>query len=174
MEIEKLLELLDIESGADFKYFESFAELMEHDEEISSDLIATALKDVDFDVFSDLTETWFIDIMDHLPEDASDLMDILEAEKRYLLALSGYAYRGEKDAPSKLWTEIERFREWFSLEENSKVVDHQLGESYFTTISEAIAEYRYSKLDNRNVDVDFSDANDFIVEEYIVPLGELL
>ncbi len=174
MDIQKLKELLDIESGEDLKYFESFSELMEMDEEVSADLIATALKGVDFDLFSDLAETWFDDIIEHLPEDSDELIQILDAEKRYFLSLCGSALQGEKDGEAKLWTEIERFREWFSLGEKALIHDHQLGESYKASISEALGEYRYSKLINKNIDIGFSEAEEFIVEEYIVPIEELM
>ena len=70
--------------------------------------------------------------------------------------------------------ELERFREWFTLSQNCEVTDHGRGRRYPATIADAIAEYRFAKLDHRNVDVDLSGAEDFIVEEYIRTLGELL
>ena len=174
MELERLKEILDIDGGEDFQYFESFAALMEHDEEIEADLIAQALKGVNFSDFSEMAEGWFDEIIGHLPDEAGDIENILEEEKKYILAMAGYADKGEENAPSKLWIEIERFRKWFTLTENCTIHDHKIGESYPSTLSEAIAEHRYSKISNHNIGFDFSDAGDYEVEEYIVMLGDLI
>ena len=49
---EEILELMDIDQGADFKYFESLADLFETDEDYSSDELFEVLREVDTDLLS--------------------------------------------------------------------------------------------------------------------------
>ncbi|MBQ1390202.1 MAG: hypothetical protein IIY82_00470 [Firmicutes bacterium] len=181
---EELRDLLEIEEGGNLEYFENYAELMETGEEIAAETMARVLAGVDLYDFAELTENWFDEMMNNLPDEAMAVYDILEAEKRYLMSLAQTAAGApdgripdpeeSAEARGKLWNELERFREWFTLSQNCEVTDHGRGRRYPATIADAIAEYRFAKLDHRNVDVDLSGAEDFIVEEYIRTLGELL
>lgn len=173
MEAEKLMQILDIESGSDFTYFENFAGLVESDEDIGEDAIAAVLSDVDMKVFAELAESYFYDIMEHMPDDAIDVYNILEAEKRSLIAIAVACGKGEEGALSRLANEIERFRRWYSIETNCVCIYEQEGRDAEMSLRDAIAEKRLSGLQGRDLAFDLSGAGDFQVDEYIVELGEL-
>ena len=68
MDRDELFELLDIESGADFQYFENFADLVECEEDIESDIIYDMLEDVDMKTFNEICESFFYDTLENVRE----------------------------------------------------------------------------------------------------------
>ena len=54
---EELFELVDIETGEDFTYFENFANLMEADEYLTEEDIGMLLRELDCITFSELAES---------------------------------------------------------------------------------------------------------------------
>ena len=114
---EELMALIDIESGEEFTYFENLASILEADERIDAESLFQVLSEVDMHVFAELIESYFYDIMEHMPENV-DVYNILEAEKRNLIAMSASAEREEEASLNKLADELERFQEHFSLKKN--------------------------------------------------------
>ncbi|MBO4235767.1 MAG: hypothetical protein J5928_04945 [Firmicutes bacterium] len=169
---EELMEIIDIESGDEFTYFENLAAILESDENITSDALYQVLLDVDMHVFSELVESYFYDIMEHMPEDV-DVYNLLETEKRNLIALSESSGREEDGALNKLADEIERFQEHFSLKANCEIVNNELATSETVPLRDAIYDYRISRLGKENRDYDVSAAADYEISEYIVNLGDL-
>ena len=172
MNKEELMNLIDIESGEEFTYFENLASMLEADESISADSIYEVLSEVDMHVFSELVESYFFDIMEHMPDDI-DVYNILEAEKRNLIALAESANKNEEGALNRLADEIERFHEHFSLKQNCEIVNHDDATSCSVSLRDAIYDYRISKLSKENRDYDISGASDYEISEYIVSFGDL-
>jgi len=173
----ELLKILDIDDGFEFGYFENLADLLEYDGEITADALYPLLMEIDASVFSEISESYFDDLIDHLPDTDVDIYNILEAEKRVFTDLAGRKGDDEEDGREsslrKLADEIERFREWYSLSPNCVCTDPDTGESETLPLRDAAARYRLAKLDGKDLGIDFDEALGFEVEDYIVSFGEL-
>ena len=96
MDRDELFELLDIDSGADFQYFGNFADLVECEEDIESDVVYDMLEDVDLKTFAEICESFFYETLESVPGDQIDLYNLIENIKRALIGLAEAA-RGEED-----------------------------------------------------------------------------
>ncbi len=99
---EELLELLDIEHGSEFTYYENIAELLEADREIGPEPIAEILMEADLATFAEIAESYFYDIMERMPGNDVDIYNIFEAVKRNLVSIAEAAHRakGNGTAPN--------------------------------------------------------------------------
>ena len=88
MDLNELFEIVDIESAEDFKHFDNFAALMESDDYIPAEVMYELFAEVDTDVLSELTDNYFEDIMEGVPEEEAELFTLLDNIKR---VLKGYA-----------------------------------------------------------------------------------
>ncbi|MDY6038148.1 MAG: hypothetical protein SPI74_04065 [Eubacterium sp.] len=172
MNREELFDLLDISSGDEFTYFENFASLMEMDEYIEEAEIALLLRELDYITFSELAESYFYDVMENLPDNAIDIYNTMEAVKRNIVSFSSAIEKGE-DKVNKLCHEIFNFRNWYDNSMNCTVIDLASGKERHISIKEAIYENRIAKLEKRDLDFDFSEAEQMEINEFIVNLGEL-
>ena len=99
---DELLELLDIEHGSEFTYYENIAELLEADREIGPEPIAEILMEADLATFAEIAESYFYDIMERMPGNDVDIYNIFEAVKRNLVSIAEAAHRakGNGTAPN--------------------------------------------------------------------------
>lgn len=169
---EELYELVDIDSGDEFTYFENLSALLEADEKIESDVIYALFSEVDLHTLAELFESYFYDIMESMPEDL-DVYNLLEAEKRNLVAMAEASGREEEGALRKLSEEIERFHDFFSSELNCEITRQNDGKISMTSLRDAIYEHRAGKLHNELLHFDISKAADYVIEEYIMSIGDL-
>ena len=102
MDKEELFELLDITSGAEFEYFENFADFAEYDGMVDGDAVYELITDVDMKTFAELAESYFYDILENVPGDQIDLYNLLENIKRVLVGLSEAVRKGEDNAEPRL------------------------------------------------------------------------
>lgn len=166
MDIEKILDLLEIDSPDEFEYFEHFAELMECDEYITFEDFYGILREVDSNTLNELIESYFDDIFKGIPDEAIDFYTLLSTIRQCLMGLctSGISY----DQRQLLVEELYRFRTWYVLD--SVVCCKSLAD--FITkelpIVEALALYRLEKLGEEKYEYDFSDCLDYPLEEYII------
>ena len=168
----ELMQIIDIESGAEFTYFENLASVIESDEDITADALFQVLSEVDMHVLAELVESYFYDIMEHMPEDV-DVYNMLEAEKRNLIAMCEAAGRAEEGGFNKLADELQRFQEYFSLQKNCEIIDNEKGVSAEASLRDAIYDYRIARMGKENKDYSISGAADYEISEYIVSLGDL-
>ena len=61
MTINDLLEMLDIEDGSQFEYFECMSDLVEAEDEIDADVMYQLFKEVDMKTMAGLLDTYFDD-----------------------------------------------------------------------------------------------------------------
>ena len=172
MNKEELMRILDIENGSEFTYFENLASILESDEEITADALFHVLSEADMHTFAELVESYFYDIMEHMPEDV-DVYNMLEAEKRNLIAMSESAERDEEGAFNKLADEMARFQEHFSRKYDCEIIDNDKGTTANVSLRDAIYDYRIAKMGRENRDYNISNAADYEISEYIVNIGEL-
>lgn len=172
MDREELFALLDIESGADFEYFENFADFVEHDGQIDSDAVFEMITDVDMKTFAELCESYFYDTLENVPGDQIDLYNLLESIKRVLVGLSEAVRKGEENAELKLADEFNRFRIWYSAESEVECRSAD-GETAFLAVRDALTGVRMEKLSGEEYFYDFSDALNYELEEYIMTYADL-
>ena len=164
---EELLELLDIEHGSEFSYYENMAELLEAEREIGVDAIYGLLEEADLSTFAEIAESYFFDIMEKMPDNDVEIYNIFEAVKRNFIALA------EASSLTLLAERIDDFHRYYSLTENCTVTNRETGQTEKKTLRDAIGENRLSIIDNTEYDFDLEEAKDFDLEEFVVGINDL-
>ena len=166
MDLNELFEIVDIESAEDFKYFDNFAALMESDDYIPTEVMYELFAEVDTDVLSELTDNYFEDIMEGVPEEEAELFTLLDNIKR---VLKGYAENTDDERSIVLFTdEIYRFRNWYNFDTDVECQSRKDGSTRTIPVREALVLYRIEKLKADEYQYDFSQCLDYPLDEYVV------
>ncbi len=168
MDFDQLLELLEIDDPDKFGYFEHFAALIECDKEIPYDLFYQILADVDSETLIDLTDNYFEDILQGMPDDGIDAYTLLSTIRQALLGLARNASTREERIAYV--DELFKFRNWYifdSIVHLRKLSDHAKRDA---TVSEALSLYRLEKLNEDQYRYDFSDCLDYEIDEYSISI----
>ena len=174
MDRDNLYELLDIESGADFQYFENFADLVECDEDIESDILFEMMEDVDLKTFTEICESFFYDTLESVPGDQIDLYNLLETIKRVLIGLAEAARKDEDNALLQLADELNKFRIWYSVELHAECKSVVKETVSYMAIRDALANSRMEKLNGEEYAYDFSQAMEYELEEFVMTYADLV
>ena len=170
MRIEEVLELLEIESPDEFEYFEHLAELIECPEEISYDAFYSVLNEVDPAILADLLDNYFEDLMQGIPDDATDFFTLVTTIGQVLISLC----QGNEFHDRHLFVdELYRFRNWYTFDSVVHCYDLSDGLTSGIPVVEALALYRLEKLGEKKYEYDFSDCMDYRLEEYTLPLSSI-
>lgn len=166
MDLNELFEIVDIESAEDFKYFDNFAALMESDDYIPTEVMYELFAEVDTDVLSELTDNYFEDIMEGVPEEEAELFTLLDNIKR---VLKGYAENTDDERSIVLFTdEVYRFRNWYNFDTDVECQSRKDGSTRTVPVREALVLYRIEKLRADEYMYDFSECLDYPLDEYVV------
>lgn len=166
MDLNELFEIVDIESAEDFKYFDNFAALMESDDYIPAEVMYELFAEVDTDVLSELTDNYFEDIMEGVPEEEAELFTLLDNIKR---VLKGYAENTDDERSMVLFTdEVSRFRNWYNFDTDVECQSRKDGSTRTVPVREALVLYRIEKLRADEYMYDFSQCLDYPLDEYVV------
>lgn len=166
MDLNELFEIVDIESAEDFKYFDNFAALMESDEYIPGEVMYELFAEVDTGVLSELTDNYFEDIMEGVPEEEAELFTLLDNIKR---VLKGYAENTDDERSMVLFTdEVSRFRNWYNFDTDVECQSRKDGSTRTVPVREALVLYRIEKLRADEYMYDFSQCLDYPLDEYVV------
>ena len=166
MDLNELFEIVDIESAEDFKYFDNFAALMESDDYIPAEVMYELFAEVDTDVLSELTDNYFEDIMEGVPEEEAELFTLLDNIKR---VLKGYAENTDDERSIVLFTdEVSRFRNWYNFDTDVECQSRKDGSTRTVPVREALVLYRIEKLRADEYVYDFSECLDYPLDEYVV------
>lgn len=166
MDLNELFEIVDIESAEDFKYFDNFAALMESDDYIPAEVMYELFAEVDTDVLSELTDNYFEDIMEGVPEEEAELFTLLDNIKR---VLKGYAENTDDERSIVLFTdEVSRFRNWYNFDTDVECQSRKDGSTRTVPVREALVLYRIEKLRADEYIYDFSECLDYPLDEYVV------
>jgi hypothetical protein len=169
MDYEELLKFLEIDSPQDFVYFEQFAELVESNEEISADAISRLIEEVDQDAIAELSEAYFDELMKNIPDDSVDVYSLIMTIGQ---ALTGLAQTVELDENRQIYSdELFKFRNWYLFD--SEVSCTPIGgkdDRITVPLFEAISIYRAEHLTGEEYSYDFTDALNYDIDEYVVPL----
>lgn len=172
MDFDELLELIEIDSPDEFGYFEHFAALMECDEDIPYDLFYRILADVDSETLIDMTDNYFEDVLQGIPEDAIEVYSLLSTIRQALLGLVKNASTREERIAYV--DELYKFRSWYIFD--SAVHLRRLADNVKkdVTVSEALSLYRLEKLNEDQYRYDFSDSLDYEIDEYSISIDAKL
>lgn len=168
MDLDELLELLEIDSPDEFGYFEHFAALIECDEEIPYELFYRVIADTDPDTLIDLTDNYFEEILQSVPEDAIDVYTLIGTVRQALVGLAKNASTREERVAYT--DELFKFRNWYifdSIVHLKRLSDNVKRD---VTVSEAFSLYRLEKLNEDQYRYDFSDSLDYEIDEYSISI----
>lgn len=190
MNLRELLEVLEMDSVADFQYFEDLEQLILMTDEIPYETLCQFIRGVDFKVLSRLLRDFFEEIEKGVPDSQADFYALLENIK---LALSGMAAQMEDESEiAQFCDELDRFRRWYmeggevlvrALDESvvpeaaltmSRTTD---GKGFFTVTPEAaLTMFRASKLigEEGEYEYDFGPALGYELREYIMSFRDAL
>lgn len=174
MDRDELFEMLDIESGEDFQYFENFADLVECDGDIESDVIYDMLEEADLKTFAEICESFFYDTLESVPGDQIDLYNLLENIKRALIGLAEAARKDQDNALLQLADELNKFRTWYSAELHAECKNVMNEKVTYMPVRDALANARLEKLNGEEFAYDFTEALDYELEEFIMTYADLV
>lgn len=172
MDFEALLELLEIDSPDEFGYFEHFATLVECDEEIPYDLFYKLFADVEAETLVDLTDNYFEDVLQGMPEDAIEVYTLLSTIRQALIGLAKNS--STRDERIAYVDELYKFRNWYifdSIVHLKRLSDNMKKD---VTVSEALSLCRLEKLNEDQYRYDFSDCMDYEIDEYSISIDAKL
>lgn len=172
MDFEELLELLEIDSSDEFGYFEHFAALVEYDDEIPYDNFYRILADVEYDTLIDLTDNYFEDILQGMPDDAIDIYTLFYTIRQALVGLArNSSTREERIA---YVDELFKFRNWYIFDSTVHLIRLSDNTKRDATVSEALSLYRLEKFNEDQFRYDFSDCLDYEIDEYAISIDTKL
>jgi hypothetical protein len=176
MEYEELIALLDITSGKELAYIEQYAELVESEDYISPEALSQLFEEADNDALAELTDGYFEEILENVPDEEVELYTLLQTIGR---ALSGLAQMPDDpdEATASYADEFFRFRSWYAIESEvrcERIDDDAAGESeIIVPLMQALTMYRSQHLSDEEYTYDFSDAVDYPIDEYAMLLESL-
>ncbi|MDR1816158.1 MAG: hypothetical protein LBR00_05775 [Clostridiales Family XIII bacterium] len=174
MDFEELLQLLEIDAPSEFVYFEQFAELVEHEEDISADAIAQLAADTDSDSLSELVDAYFEDMLNFVPDEETEVYTLIQTIGTTLAGLAGSGGDGDDESAHLFAEELVKFRNWYLFEGRVRCTDRAEGEETEMSVYEALTNVRLQNLDGGDFTYDFTDALDYTLDEYVMSLTSLL
>lgn len=172
MRKEEFYEILDIDYPGDFQYFENLAAFLECDEELDYEDVAELFAGVDKDTLSQLVDNYFEELTDFVPGSETGVFGILDNVRR---ALMGMARNCEDETmETKLVDELERFRQWYSVDSKVYLTNMGTMDEQEYTLRDALVNARIEKLDGNKYQYDFSECENYALDEYIVSFGDMI
>jgi len=171
MNLEELLSLLDIESPSELVYFEQFADLMEHPQDIPYETLESLAAGMEPGTLPELIEGYFEDVIKFVPDGEGELYTLLQ---NIATTLTSLAEGADEDSGHMFAEELYKFRSWYLFESSVMIKDFAEGTEREIPLMEALTLYRAQNFTDEEYLFDFSDALDYQLEEYIVSLGSLV
>ena len=178
MDKEALFDLLDMESGKDFQYFENMAELLESDEDIDEDVLYELLEDVDLEAFAELAENYFDQLEEAVPDEETDFYTLVENIKRIISGLADDASaeddsNSQSDMLLRLASEIVKFRNWYNDTDNVECINSESGESQMLPVRDALILDRAEKLGGPAYELNFQQAKDYDLDDFVMTFTDM-
>lgn len=174
MDIDELYDVLNIDREEGIEYFENFADIVESREDIDTDALEDVLGKTDMDTLESILNEYFGQMEDDVPDDEEDLYTLVDNIGRSLAALadnvSGQEGSDRDEAVQELAGEVDKFREWYSIDENVLKTDDEGNETY-VTMSEALFSLRGEKFGTDEAEYDFSGALEYDLDDYVLDIS---
>ena len=179
MDKQGLLDLMDIESGADLKYFESIADLFETDEGYTSDDLFDALKGADVEIIKEHIEGYFSQMQESIPSEETEFYTLFEDLKKELSGLAETCASecdGEEydRAFMDLMDEIVRFHDWYIDDGLVGCVNDETGEEETLSVRDSLFRVRAGQFTDESYRFDFTEALDYELSEYVMQFSDLM
>lgn len=172
MNREQLYEYLDIDTPADFEYFENMAAFLECEEDIPFEEVCALMEGVDGDKLSMLLDNYFEEMSDFYPDGDDEFYMLMD---KIRLSLIGLAKNGdEPTALTGLAEELDRFRRWYSSESQVICSSVLTGAEKTETLRDALVLSRLEKLDGEKFYYDFGLCKEYDIDDYIMSLGDVI
>ncbi len=169
MDLEKLLEMLELDEPSDLEYVESFADIVENDTEIPEETLADLFSQTDPDTVSDLINQYFDDITETAGEDG-ELCSLLDIIRFSLIALIG-----DEDGQSlyRFAEELAKFQRWYSFESAVVCSLPDGDEEKILPVRDAITLKRIEKIENEEYVYDYSAALNYEIDDYVLDMASV-
>lgn len=172
MSYEELLEMLDLESGAEFEYFEAMADLIESDEFIEPEILYVLFNEADKTMVGELIDNYFEDVMGGFPEDSGEIYSLMEQIK---MCLEGLIANAEDESELRRFVdEFYRFRNWYSQDSEVEMLPEDGGASQYACLRDAITASRMEKLGGEKFRYNFENALDYELDSYTMSFADLI
>lgn len=166
MLLEDLMKELDIESADDFKYFEQFSAIMEGGlPELDYDDFAELMLLPDAAALSEMTSSFFEDLIKGVPDDNTELYAVLQTIKETLVSLAENTGRRGRGFYAD---ELFRFRAWLLAPDAVACAPEAGGAAAMLPPLEALMLFREEKLSGARYSYDFSGCMPHEPDEYIL------
>ena len=175
MDFYELLKYLDLESAAEFEYFEAMADLVESDEYIEQEAVYALFEGAEETMIPELLEDYFEDILEGLPEDAGEIYSLLHQIKMSLIGLAqnrGQGIDAESDL-RRLVDEFCRFRQWYSEVSDVELTPDDGSGVLHQCLRDAITTSRMQRLGGDSYRYSFEGALDYELDSYTMSFAEL-
>ena len=164
MTLDELMEIVEIENLDEFEFFEHFSALMECHEEIEFSLFAKVLSEVEADLLHELTDNYFEDIMQGIPDDSMNLYTLFYSIRTALCEAAKEA-DSQQDRAYYI-NELYRFRNWYMFDSSVRCKRISDGLETEETLFDALALYRMEKLGEEKYEYDFSAVLDYYIDSF--------
>lgn len=171
MDFYELLEYLDLESPAEFEYFEAMADLIESEEDIEQEAVYALFEGADETMIPELLDDWFEDVLEGLPEDAGEIYSLMHQIKMTLIGLS--QNREDESDLRRLTDEFCRFRRWYTEEADVELTPEDGGSPIHQCLRDAITTSRMQRLGGDTYRYSFEDALGYELDSYTMSFAEL-
>ena len=172
MDYNELIEYLDLENGADFQYFEAMADLIESDEYIEQEAMYQLFDEAENDMIAELLNSFFEDVTNSLPEDAGEIVSLMEQIR---MSLEGIIMNADEESELRKFTdEFHRFRNWYAEESEVELLPENGGASLYQCMRDAITTARMEKLGGDKYRYNFENALDYELDSYTMSFNDLV
>ena len=172
MNYNELIEYLDLENGADFQYFEAMADLIESDEYIEQEAIYQLFEEAENDMIAELLNSFFEDVTNGLPEDAGEIVSLMEQIR---MSLEGIIMNADEESELRKFTdEFHRFRNWYAEESEVELLPENGGSSLYQCLRDAITTARMEKLGGDKFRYNFENALNYELDSYTMSFNDLV
>lgn len=173
MTINDLLEMLDLEDGSQFEYFENISDLVESEEDIDADVLYQLFKDINMETMADLLKTYFDEILESVPEDAMEVYTLLDSVKMSMIGMAKNI--GDETDILRFAEQFAAFRSWYSIESQVYVCEvGNYSNEECVCMRDALTLSRVEKLGGDKFEYTFDEAMDFEMDEYSMSFADLV
>ena len=173
MNINDLLEMLDLEDGSQFEYFECMSDLVEAEEEIDAEVMYQLFEQADMETVAGLFDTYFDDILEAVPEDAMEVYTLLDSVKMSMIGMAKNI--GDESDMVRFAEQFAAFRNWYSID--SQVYLAEIGNyenEQCVCMRDALTMHRCEELGGEKYEYTFDEALNFEMDEYSMSFADLV
>jgi len=167
----ELYELLDIESPEDFIYQENVAQYLECEEDIEIKDLVEIFRELEPETTAGIVDDYFEEIMDFVPEGETELYTLMTNIRKNFDGMIK-SVDGDEHVANLVY-EFEKFRQWYSMDTKAYLTQIGGDREIPSTIRDALFRKRMERLTEDKYYYDFSEANDYDLDEYVVNLSDM-